>query len=91
MILPSIPGNDEDAGWLSVQAAAWQLAVVPKTIYRLINNDELPAYRVSRMIRIRAEDLDRYIQSQRIQPGELAHLCTPHPAPDPDTRDTTSD
>jgi excisionase family DNA binding protein len=67
-----------------VPAAARRLSIVPKTVHRLINDGELPAYRVSRMIRIRPEDLDRYIESHRIQPGDLAHLFTPPPSAAPD-------
>jgi excisionase family DNA binding protein len=69
-----------------VPAAAARLSVVPKTVHRLINNGDLPAYRVSRMIRIRPEDLDRYIESHRIQPGDLAHLFTPRPTSTTDAR-----
>ena len=71
-------------------AVAARLSVVARTVYRLVNNGELPAYRVSRMIRIRPEDLDRYLESQRIQPGDLDHLCTARPAPITHARTPTS-
>jgi excisionase family DNA binding protein len=64
--------------------------VVARTVYRLVNKGELPAYRVSRMIRIRTEDFDRYLESQRIQPGDLDHLCAPRPTPTTDARTRTS-
>ena len=67
-------------------AVAARLSVVARTVYRLVNNGELPAYRVSRMIRIRPEDLDRYLESQRIRPGDLDHLCTARPTPNPHAR-----
>jgi excisionase family DNA binding protein len=91
MSFASIPERDGgEGGWLSVPVAAARLSVVPKTVYRLINNGDLPAYQVSRMIRIRAEDLDCYIESHRIQPGDLAHLFTPHPTPTTDARTPTA-
>lgn len=71
-------------------AVAARLSVVARTVYRLVNNGELPAYRVSRMIRIRPEDLDRYLESQRIQPGDLDHLCVARPTPMPYARTPTS-
>ena len=86
----SIPDQRDGGGWLGVPAVAARLSVVARTVYRLVNNGELPAYRVSRMIRIRPEDLDRYLESQRIQPGDLDHLCTPHPTPTTDARTPTS-
>ena len=71
-------------------AVAARLSVVARTVYRLVNNGELSAYRVSRLIRIRPEDLDRYLESQRIQPGDLDHLCTARPTPIPHARTPTS-
>jgi excisionase family DNA binding protein len=73
-----------------VAAVAARLSVVARTVYRLVNNGELSAYRVSRMIRIRPEDLDRYLESQRIQPGDLDHLCTPQRTTTTDARTRTS-
>jgi excisionase family DNA binding protein len=73
-----------------VPAVAARLSVVARTVYRLVNNGELAAYRVSRMIRIRPEDLDRYLESQRIQPGDLDHLCVAQPTPTTDARTRTS-
>jgi excisionase family DNA binding protein len=68
------PGDDRCA-WLSVQEAARALGVVSRTVYGLINAGELPGHRIGRVIRVRREDLDRYLESARIQPGALDHLC----------------
>jgi len=62
-----------DGGWLSTNQAAWQLGIVPRTLYRLIDRGELPAYRFGRVIRIQAIDVDAYIATCRVQPGS-GHL-----------------
>lgn len=61
-------------GWLSTQAAAKRLGVTPRTLYRFIDQGELPAYRMGRVIRLRTSEVDAYIETTRIQPGSLEHL-----------------
>jgi excisionase family DNA binding protein len=66
--------SDEDLRWLSTRDAAAYLGITPRTVYKLIDTDQLRAYRFGRVIRIRGRDLDTYIDSARIQPGSLRHL-----------------
>jgi excisionase family DNA binding protein len=58
--------------WLDVEAAARFLNLRPNTIYRLINDGQLPALRFP--VRIRREDLEACLERCRILPGELAHF-----------------
>lgn len=60
--------------WLGTTEAADMLGVVPRTLYRLIDEGRLPAYRMGRVYRIKESDLDAFIESTRVQPGELSHL-----------------
>jgi excisionase family DNA binding protein len=60
--------------WLSTQDAARRLGVTPRTLYRFIDLGELPAYRLGRVIRLKADDVDTFIEGSRIQPGSLEHL-----------------
>ncbi|MET0726916.1 MAG: helix-turn-helix domain-containing protein [Acidimicrobiales bacterium] len=60
--------------WLSTQDAARRLGVTPRTLYRFIDVGDLPAYRLGRVIRLKAEDVDAFIESSRIEPGSLEHL-----------------
>ena len=60
--------------WLSTQGAAQRLGVTPRTLYRFIDQGELPAYRMGRVIRLKASEVDAYIESTRIEPGTLEHL-----------------
>ena len=66
--------SDESDIWLSTQAAAKRLGVTPRTLYRFVDQGELPAYRMGRVIRLKVTDVDAYIESTRIKPGTLEHL-----------------
>jgi excisionase family DNA binding protein len=65
--------------WLSTQAAAARLGITTRTLYRFIDQGELPAYRLGRVIRLKADEVDAFIERSRIKPGELEHLY-PEPA-----------
>ena len=60
--------------WLSVQAAASELEVTTRTIYRFINDGKLAAYRIGRVYRIRRTDLDAFLNGAALRPGDLDHL-----------------
>lgn len=57
--------------WLSTSAAAGLLGVTPRTLYRFINDGDLPAYRIGRVIRLQRSDVDAFIDASRITPGTL--------------------
>ena len=65
--------------WLSTEAAARRLGVTPRTLYRFVNEGQLPAFRFGRVIRLKKSDVDAYIEGCRIRPGELDHLYSPLP------------
>lgn len=60
--------------WLSTADAAKALGITTRTLYRFINQGDLPAYRFGRVIRVKRVDVDEFIESSRIQPGTLDHL-----------------
>lgn len=60
--------------WLSTAEAAEALGVTPRTLYRLIDRGEIPAYRLGRVIRLKTPEVDAYIDGSKIEPGELKHL-----------------
>jgi excisionase family DNA binding protein len=80
-----VESGSGDIQWLSTQAAARRLGITPRTLYRFIDHGELPAYRFGRVIRLRAHEVDAFIESSRIKPGELEHLY-----PEPVGRDEES-
>ena len=53
---------------LTAGEVADTLRVSTMTIYRLIRRGELPAVRVGRNYRVRAADLDRYLEQQVVDP-----------------------
>ncbi len=60
--------------WLSTKEAARRLGLTTRTVYRLIDEGQIPAYKFGRVIRLQATEVDRFIDGARIQPGDLEHL-----------------
>ena len=77
-----VPVDAGETEWLSTQEAARRLGITPRTLYRFIDHGDLPAYRFGRVIRLRAHEVEAFIESSRIKPGELEHLY-----PEPVSRD----
>lgn len=73
----------DNVTWLSTAEAAKRLGVTVRTLYRFINEGQLAGYRMGRVIRLKATDVDAFINHQRIEPGSLTHLY-PDPAPGED-------
>ena len=63
-----------DIEWLSTQEAARRLGITTRTLYRFVDQGELPAYRMGRVIRLQGADVDDFIAKSRIEPGTLEHL-----------------
>jgi excisionase family DNA binding protein len=76
--MPALPSEGPnaapDAVWLSSQDAAKRLGVTARTLYRFIDQGDLPAYRLGRVIRLKLADVDAFIDASRIEPGSLEHL-----------------
>jgi excisionase family DNA binding protein len=60
--------------WLSTAEAAKFLGITPRTLYRFIDEGQLPGYRFGRVIRLKQDDVEAFIESSRITPGTLEHL-----------------
>jgi excisionase family DNA binding protein len=67
----------DDTAWLGTKEAAALLGITLRSLYRFIDEGDLPAYKFGRVIRLKVEDVNRYIESCRIQPGDLEHLYPP--------------
>ncbi len=63
-----------DISWLSTADAASRLGITPRTLYRFIDEGQLPAYRFGRVIRLKQDEVDAFIETCRIAPGSLEHL-----------------
>ena len=64
----------QEINWLSTSEAARRLGITPRTLYRLIDEGQLPAYKFGRVIRLKESELEEFIESSRVQPGSLEHL-----------------
>ena len=60
--------------WLSTNDAAGRLGVSLRTLYKFIDEGQLPAYKFGRVIRLQQQEVDAFISSARIEPGTLEHL-----------------
>ena len=64
----------QQARWLSTREAAGELGITTRTLYRLIDSGQVPAYKFGRVIRLKAEEVEAFVERSRIAPGELEHL-----------------
>jgi excisionase family DNA binding protein len=67
------PG-EQPIRWLSTRDACERLGVTLRTLYRFIDEGQLPAYKMGRVIRLQATDVTDFIERMRIAPGTLEHL-----------------
>jgi excisionase family DNA binding protein len=51
----------DSPAWLSTNDAAKALGITLRTVYRLIDDGELPAYRIGRVIRVKQADVDAFL------------------------------
>ena len=70
--MPTDGGRTDEIDWLSTPEAAQRLGIATRTLYRLINDGQVPAYKFGRVIRLQRSDVDDYIDRCRIVPGTLA-------------------
>lgn len=54
---------------MTVAEVAQLMRVSTMTVYRLIKSGELPAVRVGRSYRLRADDIDRYLGDRYTEAG----------------------
>ena len=59
----------EPIEWISTPEACARLGVTLRTLYRFIDEGQLPAYKMGRVIRLQAHELDSFIERARIVPG----------------------
>ena len=70
----------ETIEWLGTREACDRLGVTLRTLYRFIDEGQLPAYKMGRVIRVQATDITDFISRMKIEPGTLEHLY-PEPKP----------
>jgi excisionase family DNA binding protein len=70
--------------WLGTKEASARLGITLRSLYRFIDEGDLAAYKFGRVIRVKVDDVERFIESCRIQPGQLEHLYPPLKVSDTD-------
>ncbi len=60
--------------WMSTKEAAEHLGVTLRSLYRFIDEGSLVAYKFGRVIRLKTDDVEQFIEACRIAPGSLEHL-----------------
>jgi excisionase family DNA binding protein len=70
----TVSTTESEIAWLSTGDAAKRLGVTTRTLYRFIDEGQLPAYRFGRVIRLKQSEVDGFIDACRIEPGTLEHL-----------------
>ncbi|MGH9069420.1 MAG: helix-turn-helix domain-containing protein [Acidimicrobiales bacterium] len=75
------PAAGERIQWMSTKDASERLGVTLRTLYRFIDEGQVPAYQFGRVIRLKATDVAGFIETSRITPGTLKHLY-PEPKSD---------
>ena len=53
---------------------AERIGVTPRTLYRFIDEGQVPAFKFGRVIRLKKADVDTYIESCRVEPGSMSRL-----------------
>jgi excisionase family DNA binding protein len=64
----------DQINWMSTKEAAEHLGVTLRSLYRFIDEGTLAAYKFGRVIRLKEEDVEGFIETCRIPPGSLDHL-----------------
>jgi excisionase family DNA binding protein len=58
------------SGWLTPKDAADRLGVSVKTIRRIYERGDIPAYKVCARVQLREVDVDGYLEACRLEPRE---------------------
>lgn len=74
----------EPIQWMGTREACERLGITLRTLYRFIDEGQLTAYKMGRVIRLQERDIDAFIDRMRITPGTLEHLY-----PEPKSHETT--
>jgi excisionase family DNA binding protein len=75
------PSAASEPIWMGTPKASAYLGVSPRTLYRLIDTGQIPAYRMGHVMPVRPADLDAFLAATQIEPGTLGHLHAGRPAP----------
>ena len=64
----------DEIEWLGTERAARYLGITGPTLYRLVDEGQVVAYKIGRVLRFKRADLDTFLEGARVPPGGLKHL-----------------
>jgi excisionase family DNA binding protein len=64
----------EQITWIGTKDAAAQLGITIRSLYRAVDEGRLPAYKLGRVIRLKQNEIDAFIEASRIEAGSIPHL-----------------
>lgn len=70
--------TESDINWLSTAEASRRLGINPRTLYRLVDEGQIAAYKFGRVIRLKGADVESFITASQVTPGSLEHLYAGH-------------
>lgn len=59
-------GGEMEERLLTLDDLAGYLSVSRRTVYRLLEGNSIPAYRVGGQVRFRREDIDKWLETKKI-------------------------
>lgn len=62
---------------MTTKEASAFLGITLRTLYRLIDEGGLKAYKFGRVIRLKRHELEEWVEKQTIEPGAISHLYPP--------------
>ncbi len=74
MIIKGSQDENKYIQWVGSNEASEYLGLTLRTLYRLIDEGQVPCYQFGRVYRLKKEDLDQLIENCRVKPGKLRHL-----------------
>ena len=64
----------DEIRWMGTAEAARRMGITARTLYKFIDEGQVPAYKFGRVIRLKEDEVDGFIETCRIEPGTLEHL-----------------
>ncbi len=58
--------------YLTIKQASEYVNIKVKTLYSLSSNKQIPHYKIGKMLRFSPSELDAWMQSKKVEAGELA-------------------
>ena len=62
--------QDQHQEWFSADGLVRWLGIGRTKTYEMLSSGEIPSYRIGRLLRIRRQDVEAWLERNRYRPGE---------------------